>query len=113
MNLIGGNMFGKINKEEIEQQNQSISEEMRATKPDVKPEVKENQVKNAAGNILSITGSLAGIIAGIGAAILALNYLIGVFGFSAFATILILAGCAIAFQFAGNQMISSRWIPVA
>lgn len=106
-------MFGKVNKEEIEQQNQSISEEMRATKPDATPETKENPVKNAAGNILSITGSLAGIVAGVGAAILILNYLIGVFGFSAFVTILTLAGCAVAFQFAGNQMISNRWIPVA
>ena len=107
-------MFGKVNKEEIQQRNESISAEMRQTKPDapIQEEKKEHPAKNAIGNILSILGGGATIIAGVGAAFLALNYLVGAFGFSVFATIIGLIGLGFLCQYFGAQMITTRWIPI-
>ena len=104
-------MFGKVNKEEIDNNNNAINEEMRSTKPHVE-EKKEHPAKNAIGNVLSITGTLSAVIAGVGAAVLALNYIVGALGLSAVLTVLILAGAALACQYAGNQMITNSWFPV-
>lgn len=105
-------MFGKVNKDAVDQNNSNLEDEINKTKPEAQPKKPIDKV-NVAGNVLAVVGTSFQLVAGIGAGVLACVAISGLLGVSMLYTILILAGVGILLTLIGNKLMTESLLPPA
>lgn len=96
-------MFGKLNKEEIEENNQAVEQEAPKSE-DKQPIDKKELARDIGGHVLGLAGTVAGIVGGVAASVVLFSSFLSLTGLSMFWAIVVLFGASVLLTFIGNQI---------